>query len=109
MTLPIVTVLSHDLRGNALSRASAVAKMLQSDFRVQIVGYGKPDSIWEPLRNDTSFEIRTFYYETVPLLWRKFRSISRNLIDGSAIIAIKPMHASYGLGLAARRYLRRPL
>jgi glycosyltransferase involved in cell wall biosynthesis len=109
MTVRRITLLSHDLSGNALSRAYVLAKLLQAEYRVTIVGYGRPGELWDPVRNDTSIEYRSFYHPYAPEYWLHSRRVVRQLVDGELIFAVKPMHASFGLGLYARRILGRPL
>jgi glycosyltransferase involved in cell wall biosynthesis len=109
MAIRHITLLSHDLTGNALSRAYILAKLLQAEYRVTIVGYGNPGNIWEPVRDDASIEYRSFHHSSALGFWFHSRGIVKRLIDGDLIYAVKPMHASFGLGLYARRVLRRPL
>jgi glycosyltransferase involved in cell wall biosynthesis len=109
VSVKAVTVISHDLTGNALSRAYVLAKLLQPEYRVRVVGQAPTDDVWAPVRSDTSIEYRRFYHPSAVGVWAAGPRIARRLIDGDVIVAVKPMHASLGLGLQARRLLGRPL
>jgi hypothetical protein len=49
-----VSVLTTDVSSNALARAYLLAKLLEPEFDVHIVGRGTNDDIWAPVRSDTS-------------------------------------------------------
>jgi len=104
-----ISILSPNLSGNALGRAYVLAKLLQEDFHVQVVGFNASDDIWAPVRNDTTIEYRRFYYATVPEFWLNASRTVKRLVEGQLILAVKPVHQSFGLGLYARRLLSRPL
>jgi glycosyltransferase involved in cell wall biosynthesis len=103
-----ISILSHDLSGNALSRAYMLAKLLQDEYDVHIVGCGQ-GAVWEPVRNDAAIEYRPYHARNIANFWLGGRRVIRRLIDGDLILAVKPLLGSFGLGLRARRLLGRPL
>jgi glycosyltransferase involved in cell wall biosynthesis len=105
----LVTIICSDLSGNALSRAYTLAKLLQCEYRVQIVGFSATDDLWAPVRNDASIEYRRFFHRSVPGFWLNSRRTVRRLVQGDLIVAVKPLATSFGLGLTARRLFGRPL
>ena len=51
-----ISILSPTLETNALGRAYLLAKLLDDDYRVNIIGHGNIEKIWEPVRSDSSVE-----------------------------------------------------
>jgi len=103
-----ISILSSSLSHNCLGRAHLLAKLLQEDFDVHVVGVDRR-GIWEPLRGDQSVEYRAISPARVTRLWLGADRAIRRLIDGDLIYAVKPLHSSFGLGLRARRLTGRPL
>lgn len=104
-----LSILAPPLSGNSLARAYLLAKMLEDEFRVHIVGCGTHAALWEPLRNDGSIEYRPFAHATIASFFAAAPSIARRLVDGDLIVAVKPHLSSFGLGLIARRATGKPL
>ncbi len=109
MTTPTITLLAASLRSNLMSRAYILAKLLEPEFRVHIVGPGSHDEVWAPIRSDPTLDIRPFQVTSAFDLRRGRRSIVKKYIEGDLIYAMKPVNTSFGLGLTARRILDRPL
>src|SRR5438876_10797676 len=109
MASKTVTVLCHDLAGNALGLSLMLAKLLEPDYRVHIVGYAPTDELWSYYKNDPKIEIRRYYHPSIArFLWNSSRVI-RKLVEGDLILAAKPLLPSFGLGLRARRLNGKPL
>jgi len=108
MTRKVISILAPELSGNSMGRAYLLAKMLQGEFDVHIVGFGAGD-IWEPIAHDRSIEYRPYEHRTISSFIGGARSTARRLVDGNLILALKPHLTSFGLGLIARRVNRRPL
>ncbi|MBI1338323.1 MAG: glycosyltransferase [Phycisphaera sp.] len=104
-----VTFLTVNLASNAVGRTYLLARMLAPEFDVTIVGPGDVAQRWTPLRHDTAFEWRGFKVSGAWGLRRERKKIIRSLIDGDVIYACKPINASFGLGLSARKWLNKPL
>lgn len=105
---PLITLLSPDLGSNLMIRAYELIELLRRDFRLHIVGRGSPDALWAPLAKAVDVECRSFDASWATLA-RRSRSICRELIEGDLILSLGVRPESYGLGLVARRTLRRPL
>ena len=86
MTGKRVSILSHDLAGNALSRAYTLAKLLQPEYKVHVVGFGKPDDLWAP-----SNRCSIVPYASSPRCFAASReSVARVLIARSLNVASAP-------------------
>lgn len=99
-----ISVICHDLSNNALGRAYIIAKMLQSRYKVEIVGPSFSESgekIWAPVSTDSSVPIK--------LLGNRYSDLGNNLkaIDGDIIYAIKPKPTSYGYALIKKAVTRK--
>lgn len=85
-----------------------LAKLLDCEYRVHIVGFSNGE-IWEPLRNDTSIEYRPIRFRhRLGYAFGAAHAV-RTHVEGKLILAVKPIQASFGLGLTAKRILGRPL
>ena len=91
-----ISIICHDLSNNALGRAYIIAKMIQQEYEVEVIGpviedQNKP--IWEPVANDTSIKYTR--------LENTLKSLKSDLqkIDGDVIYSIKPKVTSYGYAL----------
>ncbi len=97
-----ISVTCCDVSSNAFGRAYILAKMLASDFEVEIVGPAMGDGVWKPLCDPLDVPCRY-----VPL--RRDRRTSHHLreimdlMDGDVLYASKPLYHSYVLALRARR------
>src|SRR5664279_1965854 len=96
-----IVFFSHDLSLNCLGRAHILAKALQEDYDVEIVGPAKSGAIWFPVQSDSSIPIRI-----VPS--NRLKDIASEA-DGDILYAVKPKAASLGAALLARRRQSRPL
>lgn len=98
------------MSGNAFGRAWVLADLLKQDYDVHIVAAcGARDELWTPARGSCDVEIRRWNAFSTPGFVARAPSISRRLVTGDVIFAVKPKLSSYGLGLFARRERNRPL
>src|SRR3989344_4779847 len=98
-----ITVISHNLSSNALGRAYILAKALEKNYDIEFIGI-KENGIWPPC--DTGeFEYRTVNKSNV------FKNIVElyRLVTGDVVYAVKPLPASFGVGLLCKFLKRKPL
>ncbi|MFC6722077.1 glycosyltransferase family 4 protein [Halobacteriaceae archaeon SHR40] len=102
-----VSVVTPDLSHNCLGRAYVLAKLLDRNHQVEIVGPKLKNQIWEPIRHEYDYK----GVETGHRLYHFVPSIPEllNLITGDAVYASKPRTTSYGLSLLATLREDRPL
>jgi len=104
-----ISILTPDLSHNCLGRAHLLAKILQRQYEVEIVGPMFNDKIWEPLADMDNIHYSTFKINDSAIK-NYYRSISLvEKISGDVIYASKPLFTSYGLGILARLTKNRPL
>jgi len=103
-----VSILSPDLSGNCLGRAYILAKILQEEYEVEIVGplFGK--SIWGPLADDKTISYKLVEIKKGPGIFVDLYRLYKK-IDGDIIYASKPLSTSFGLGLIKKIFNRKPL
>jgi glycosyltransferase involved in cell wall biosynthesis len=103
-----VTIVASDLDSNSVQRACTFVQLLQSDFKVHVIGHTSSGQIWEPMRafHDVDFRPLTFRHALAPHLWGR-RELK--VIDGDVIIAHKAVNTSFGFALHARRVLGVPV
>jgi glycosyltransferase involved in cell wall biosynthesis len=97
-----ITVLSHNLSSNAVMRAHRIATAARHFSDVTLLGPVEPKGFWPALPREP-------WIKTVPE--RRFPSFHRSFVelvraaDGDALIACKPMLASYGVALVRAEQL----
>lgn len=92
-----ISILNFDISNNSLGRAYLLAKVLDADFDVCIVGPALRGSVWGPLRG-APVEIREVPSCRFPRILSKLPSILR-AIDGEIVYAVKPRFSSFGFAL----------
>lgn len=99
-----ITIISHNLSSNALGRAYILAKALKKNYEVEFIGLVTDKGIWPPC--DTG----EFTYIAVKKanFIKNFIEIYRK-ISGDVIYAVKPLPVSFGVGLAAKIFKKKPL
>lgn len=97
-----ITILSHNLSENCLGRAYILAKALESDYVVSIIGPMSGADIWTPVLNDKSITYVKFGKFPNPFSYIKS-------IDGDIIYAVKPRFGSFGYALLARLFTGKKL
>ena len=101
-----ISILTPDFSGNCFGRAWILAKLLQPEFDIEIVGPAYGQGIWKPLEHLCDFKTKMVggyfngRFEFVRLL---------RLITGDVIFASKPLMTSFGVGLAIKFMRRKPL
>jgi len=99
---------------NCLGRAYLLARVLQRQYSVEIVGPIFGNGIWEPLAEVDDLSYKTVGGGTFPRFPRfprflpQIRELLRE-ITGDVIYASKPLFTSYGIGLLRKLASRRPL
>lgn len=102
-----VTIMSPDLSNNGLGRAYVLAKLLERNYDVEIVGPKLNKEIWEPIKDEYDYqEVRSG-----PRMYQFLPSVPDilDLISGDVVYVSKPLTTSYGIGLLATLGRNRPL
>lgn len=102
-----VCVLAFDLSDNAAGRAELLARLLSRRCEVTVVGPRFGPDVWAPLKGSPTV-YRAVAARRYPRFVADLRELLRQ-VDGDVLYACKPRPTSFGLGLLARRRLRRPL
>jgi len=102
-----ISILTPDLSHNCIGRAYTLAKILQREYEVEIVGPVFGNGIWKPVADDKSIKYKSIKFN------RKF-SIQKlrklyYMIDGDVIYASKPLFTSFGIGLIKKFITGKPL
>ena len=103
-----ISILTPDLSHNCLGRAYLLAKILQRQCEVEIVGPMFGDGIWEPVADDKSIP-----YKFVKICGRfkpywHIRGLVKK-VEGDVIYASKPLFTSFGVGLLKKVFNSKPL
>lgn len=105
-----ISILCPDLSINCLGRSYLLAKILQQNYDVEIVGpllYG--DKIWKPLANNKGITFKYLNFRQKfnlnPFVW--FSLYQK--IDGDIIYASKPYFSSFGLGIIKKIFEKKKL
>ncbi len=102
-----ISILTPDLSRNCLGRAYLLAKILQRQYNVEIIGPMFGNSIWNPVANDTSI---TYKFTKINNKFSlKHVKDLINLADGDVIYASKPTFMSFGVGLLIKFLKNKPL
>lgn len=111
-----VSILVPDLScryGNCMSRAYLLAKLLQKQYEVEIIGFTLGESVWSPVANDPDIHFKAVDAHHIPkghvhTLARKVEELIA-LIDGDMVYVSKPLLSSFGVALLANMRQKRPL
>lgn len=93
---------------NGLGRSYLLAKILQRNYEVEIVGPELNGGIWEPVIADKTMTYKTFNAES----WLRKRLRLKHVYDyisGDVIYVEGPLLTSYGAGLLGSALKRKPL
>jgi len=101
-----ITILTPDFSHNCFGRAWLLAKLLQPDFNIEVIGPAFGEGIWKPLESLCDF--KTVIFRGYPDGRFEFRRMLRH-VAGDIIYASKPLMASFGLGLVKKFLDRKPL
>jgi len=103
-----ISLIVFDFSKNCLGRVYILAKMLSSEYEVEVVGPLFGDKVWPPC------DTKEFTYKPVkciPVFPEFLKSIRKieNLISGDIIYASKPWFGSFGIGILSKLIRKRPL
>jgi glycosyltransferase involved in cell wall biosynthesis len=103
-----ITLLVSDFSTNCLGRAYILAKMLEFEFEVEVIGPLFGEKVWPPC------DTKEIVYKPVscrPIFPHFFNSMKKieNLISGDIIYASKPWFSSFGVGILSKVTGHRPL
>jgi glycosyltransferase involved in cell wall biosynthesis len=103
-----VSLLVSDFSQNCLGRVYILAKMLASEYEVEVVGPLFGDKVWPPC------DTKEFTYKpvkSIPVFPEFLKSIRKieNLISGDIIYASKTWFSSFGIGILSKLKRKRPL
>jgi len=109
-----ISILCHDLSANSIVRTYPIAKVLQRNYEVEVIGIPFAGEVFAPYKRE--FDYKTIRLTTeggklsfskterFPGFLRAMKQLA-NLIEGDAIYAFKPLLPSFGVGLMAK-YLK---
>lgn len=101
-----ITILTPDFSHNCFGRAWLLAKLLQKEYDIEMIGPAFGNGIWKPLKDECDFPIKMVKsYANGRFEFRKML----NNISGDIIYASKPLFASFGVGLVKKIKTRKPL
>ncbi len=101
-----ISILSPDLSNNCFGRAWLLAKLLQRNYDVEVIGPIFGEEIWAPLSDNCDFDIKMVKghvngrFELRKML---------GMISGDIIYASKPMLPSFGVALLKKIISRKPV
>ena len=102
-----VSILCADLSSNCLGRSYILARVLEREFKVEIVGPLFGEGIWTPLASE-SIALRPLKVARHLGGIGAIRQLAA-LADGDLLYANKTLATSFGAALIARHYRPRPL
>jgi len=108
-----ISILVHDLSSNSLVRTYPIAKVLERNYEIEIIGpvFGK--EIFKPYQNEFSYKPIYCRCEGSKLnkIQRRISGINKisDFVKGDIIYAFKPMYTSLRVGLSAKWRNRIPL
>lgn len=105
-----ISILCPDLSTNCLGRSYLLAKILQKNYEVEIIG---PllinNTIWPPLAEDNEISYKFINFKPKfnlnPFKWFNLYK----MIDGDIIYSSKPFFSSFGLGLLQKAFKKKYL
>ena len=103
-----ISILTPSLSQNCLGRAHSLAKILQRNYEVEIIGPISKEGMWAPLANDKSV---AFKFVNNSNKWKRYWVIRELVkqIDGDIIYASKLLFYSFGVGLIKKFISNKPL
>ena len=102
-----VTLISESLSGNCLTRAYALAGILQERYDVEIIGPVSSEGIYRGC-DDGRFNYFGAAYSRYPKFLVEATRLLRK-IDGDVLLPVKLRPTSYGIGLLKKLLSRRPI
>jgi glycosyltransferase involved in cell wall biosynthesis len=101
-----ISILTPDFSHNCFGRAWLLAKLLQENYDIEVIGPAFGDGIWKPLKFLCDFPVKIV--NGYPNGQFEFKKMLR-IIYGDVIYASKPLMASFGVGLVKKYLTRKPL
>ena len=102
-----VCVISSNAGSNAFGRAYILAKAVQVNHDVTLIGTEWGNGIWDIVNID---EMETHIIKGAPYpQYRKIFNETVDKVEADVILAVKPKLSSFGVGLKARKKLNIPL
>lgn len=102
-----ISILTPDVSENCLGRALILARVLERRHEVEIVGPRFGESVWGPAAQE-DVPIRAVPVGRGPHHAARLSRLA-HMADGDVLYASKPLLASFGVALLARRRRRRPV
>jgi len=93
-----ISILTPDLSNNCFGRAYLLAKILQKNYEVEIIGPIFRKKIWEPLSDINDVTYKSIKIGRIPKSYWQVSTILKN-ISGDIVYASKPLFSSFGIGL----------
>jgi len=101
-----ISIITPNFSSNCFGRAWLLAKLLQGNYDIEVVGPAFGHGIWKPLKNLCDFKIRTVKgFANGQFEFKKLLS----MISGDVIYTSKPRMGSFGVGLVKKIGARKPL
>ena len=57
---PVISILCSEMDGTPLIRDHALARMLQDQYEVHLVGFSQSGEVWGPLANEPGMDYRPY-------------------------------------------------
>jgi len=102
-----VSVISYDLSHNCLGRAYLLAKLVEQNHEVEVLGPTLGDGIWNPVKDE--FEYKSFGDSSGLRSSKNVLEKSIRMVTGDVVYASKPRMSSFGVGLVNSKHKDIPL
>ncbi len=102
-----ISILAPNLSQNNLGRAYLLARVLQRNYEVEILGPLFQDRIWPPV-DDGLVSYITQPGHNFPMFLGTMHQLNQQ-ISGDIVYAVKPRLSSFGIGLWHKRKYNKPL
>lgn len=103
-----ISLLNADLSNNCLGRTYLLAKVLQRNYDVEIIGPILGDKIWQAVAQDDSIQYKSVKLKgVIKPYWQILKLV--NKIDGDVVYANKSLLTSFGIGILAKVFKKKPL
>ncbi len=101
-----ISIITPDFSHNCFGRAWLLAKLLQNNFNIEVIGPAYGDGIWKPL--DGMCDFKTQILKGYPDCHFDIRKMLK-LISGDIIYASKPLFPSFGIALIYKFLTKKPV
>ena len=86
---PVISILCSEMDGTPLIRDHALARMLQDQFEVHVVGFSQSGEVWGPLANEAGMDYRPYSAPTAMGAWRGVPDLTK-AIEGRVLTPPSP-------------------